>query len=456
MDFILWDEWSKAFYQLREAFSRQSTFLWAAIFCAGIAVRTNLRGVSSIVECLGLKSSCYGSLIRLCGSDGINLDKLLICWARLCLKIFTPVCVDGYMVLFGDGIKVAKEGKKMPAVKLMHQSSQSNKKAEFIMGHYLQALSLAVVNKSNEIEAVPLLARIHDGLVRSNRCKKTVINRFGEIISEVVIACNIPSIVVADAYYANATTISEVEKTGCHLVSRVAHNTVAHEPAQVPKKRGRGRPALKGNRVELWSIFQQNLDQKNGKFRYRCRDLYWSAAKRIVRFVIAEHESKGKIILMSSKLDLAPIIMLELYSKRWLIETGFKTAVHEIGTFSYHYWMKGMKPQGRKTKQYIHRESKEYRTQIEKKIKTYQTHVAFGCIVQGLMQHLAINFSKDVFNGFNGWLRTIRNDIKPSEIIVSQALRATLWNYLRAKKIAPAWVKFVTKRFDTNRIDMVA
>jgi hypothetical protein len=44
------------------------------------------------------------------------------------------------MVLIADGIKVSKEGKKMPAVKLMHQDSQSNAKAEYIMGHYLQAI----------------------------------------------------------------------------------------------------------------------------------------------------------------------------------------------------------------------------------------------------------------------------------------------------------------------------
>lgn len=70
----------------------------------------------------------------------------------------------------------------------------------------------------------------------------------------------------------------------------------------------------------------------------------------VIRFDIAEYECKGEIILMSTKIDLDPLIILELYSKRWLIDKRFKTAVHEIGTFFDHYWMKDMKPQGCKTK----------------------------------------------------------------------------------------------------------
>ena len=132
---ILWTEWSKAFSELRDAFSRQTTFFWSAVFCAGIAVRANTRGVSSIVDSLGLKSCAYDSLLRLFHSGAVDLEKLLQCWVGLCFRIFSPVCIDGYMVLFGDGIKVGKEGKKMPAVKLMRQSSQSNSKAEYIMGH---------------------------------------------------------------------------------------------------------------------------------------------------------------------------------------------------------------------------------------------------------------------------------------------------------------------------------
>lgn len=55
-----------------------------------------------------------------------------------------------------DGIKAPKEGKRMPAVKHLHQHSASNAKPEFIMGHSLQALSLLVQAPGGQVAAVPL------------------------------------------------------------------------------------------------------------------------------------------------------------------------------------------------------------------------------------------------------------------------------------------------------------
>ena len=448
---ILWQEWIKAFSGLRSAFSRQTTFWWAATFCAGMAVRNNIRGVSSIVDTLGLKSSAYDSLLNFCHSTAIDLDALLACWLKLCFKIFRPICVDGYMVLLGDGIKVPKEGKKMPAVKLMHQSSQSNSKAEYINGHYLQVLSLAVNTRAGNIAAVPLIARIHDGVIFSNRTKKTVINRFGGIVKDASDAAETPAIVVADSYYANKAMIEEVSGISCHLISRVAHNTVANFPAPQPKVRRRGRPAKKGDRIELKSLFAC-LDGEFENYRYTCVDLYWSSAKRLIRFVVCEHATKGRVILMSTKLDLDPETIIRLYAKRWLIETGFKTALHEVGTFSYHFWMKSMRPKKRRqTKQFLHRESDSYRQAVRRKLRAYHVFLTFSCIVQGLLLHLGINFKDQVWSSFNGWLRTIRKDLESSEIVVSNALSATLSNYLRARSGGCAWAKFMRKKSAPSR-----
>jgi hypothetical protein len=47
-------------------------------------------------------------------------------WARAVLGLFpSPVRINGRLVLVGDGIKAPKRGKKMPAVKLLHQQSES-------------------------------------------------------------------------------------------------------------------------------------------------------------------------------------------------------------------------------------------------------------------------------------------------------------------------------------------
>ena len=64
-----------------------------------------------------------------------------------------------------------KEGRKMPAVKCVHQESENNSKPEFIMGHSFQALGMLVKDSLGGLFCVPLVSRIHEGLVWSNRDK---------------------------------------------------------------------------------------------------------------------------------------------------------------------------------------------------------------------------------------------------------------------------------------------
>ena len=135
LDYILWQEWAQAFSALRAAFSRQSTFLWCMTLCVGMAVRKDLGGVSSVVRALGLGGDhAYHSLLRVFSSSAVDYELLVKLWLELALRLFQPMCVHGRLVLICDGIVVPKEGRRMPGVKLLHQSSNSNAKAEFGTG----------------------------------------------------------------------------------------------------------------------------------------------------------------------------------------------------------------------------------------------------------------------------------------------------------------------------------
>ena len=93
----------------------------------------------------------------------MQLDRLSALWTQAVLRLFPdPLRVNGRRVLVGDGIKVAKSGKKMPGVKLLHQQSDSNTKPEYIMGHSMQAVSM-LVRAAQSVFAVPLAVRIHEG-----------------------------------------------------------------------------------------------------------------------------------------------------------------------------------------------------------------------------------------------------------------------------------------------------
>ncbi len=201
----LWLHWWNAIALLRPAFSRLRSFLWFLTAVAGLTVRPELLGVTSIVRALSLKPVFYDRLLDHFHSASVKPDALGALWTRLVLRLFpAPVRVNGRLVVVGDGIKAAKRGKKMPGVKLLHQQSDSNK-AEYIMGHSLQAICL-LVQAAETVFAVPLAMRIHEGIVWSNRDQRTLLDKMLALLGLVGIAEAF--YFVGDAYYASGKIVN--------------------------------------------------------------------------------------------------------------------------------------------------------------------------------------------------------------------------------------------------------
>src|SRR5262250_1002190 len=377
----LWGCLWNAIQSLRPAFSNEITFMWFSIVVAGMIVRTDLLGVTSIVRALNLRPELYHALLRLFHSTGVKLDRLAALWAQAVLGLFpSPVRVNGRLVLVGDGVKIAKRGKKMPAVKLLHQQSESNTKPEYIMGHSLQAVSL-LVHAAQRVFAVPLAARIHEGLVWSNRDKRTLLDKMLDLLRTVSIET--PFYFVADAYYAAGKVVKGLLEQGHHLVTRVKSNAVAYRPVEPTKgKRKRGAPRRYGKKAKLKSLFSDTRSmaevaspvygERNVILRYRVCDLLWRPAGRLVRFVAVIHPTRGSCLLMCTDLSLSAIEIIHLYGLRFKIETSFKQATRQIGSFAYHFWMKDMTAlRYRNRNQYLHRKSAEYRDRVKRKINAY-------------------------------------------------------------------------------------
>ena len=247
----LWLLWWNAICLLRPGCTHWRTFIWFSVIVAGMTIRTELLGVTSLVRALGLHQSFYDNLLDNFHSSGIKLDALTALWAQLVLKLFPAVLrVNGRLVLVGDGITVAKQGKKMPAVKLLHQESESNTKAEYIMGHSFQAVSI-LTQAGKSVLAVPLAIRIHEGLVFSNRCKRTLLDKMISLLA--IVAIDEPYYLLADAYYASGKVIKGLSEDN-HLITRASSNAVAYQPFIKAGKKSRGRPRTYADKVSSHSL----------------------------------------------------------------------------------------------------------------------------------------------------------------------------------------------------------
>lgn len=433
----LWIEWLHTVQLLRPACRRVHTFIWMILTLMGLCTRTDNAGVTSFVRVLNFRGAAYPRFLHLFHSSGLDLDILTACWARLCLSIFHPFEVASRLVLLADGIKAPKEGKRMPAVKYLHQQSASNTKPEYIMGHSLQAISLLVRGPTGQVAAVPLTSRIHEGLVFSNRDTRTLLDKLVALLFSITRVWNRQVVLVADAYYASGKIIRPLLAQGHHLVTRAKSNVVAFQSAPAPAHRSKGRPRVYGDKVQLKDLAQEQAafteapspvyGENDVMLHYRCVDLLWRPVGHVVRFVIVRHPRRGTIFLLCTDLSLAPLEILQLYGYRFKIELSFRQAVHVLGAYAYHFWMASMKPLHRGDgDQYLHRTSDDYRAAIRRKLRAYHVHVQLGCIAQGLLQHLALNFTTQVWGAFRSWLRTMNPAQPPSELIVANALRTAI------------------------------
>jgi hypothetical protein len=462
---MLWNHWWNLVCDLQPACARTRTFLWMSLCLAGMTVRKDLLGVTSIVRALGLEPACYDRLLDFFHSAALDLDKLTCAWCTLLFRLDPGILrVNGRPVLVGDGIKVAKAGRKMPGVKKLHQESESNNKAEYIFGHSCQAVAL-LTQAWSSVFALPLACRIHEGTVFSNRDQRTLLDKMILLLDS--LGLKQPFYFVADAYYASGKIVRGLLAHGNHLVTRVKSNSVAFFPATPPsphRPRRKGRPAKYGMKVKVATLLK-DVDrlqeapspvygEKGVTLRFRSADLLWRPVGILVRFVVVLHPQRGAILLMCTDLTLPPLDIIRIYGLRFKIEVSFKQAIHVIGAYAYHFWMAAMTNIRRVSgNQYLHHKPADYRDAVRRKIAAYHRHIQLGLIAQGLLQILSATQPKLVWRSFGSWIRTVRPGLAPSEQVVAVALRDTLPEFLATPAKTSILVKFIRDRIDLSRTE---
>ncbi len=462
----LWRAWFACIRKLRPSCTNRKTFLWMIAILAAFSIRSEIVGVTSFIRCLGLEENCYYLLLHFFHSNAVVLPELSRLWVGLCFEIFAPFMfmLDDRIVILVDGLKIPKEGRKMPAVKLLHQESQSNSKPEYIMGQYFECISL-LVRAAGQYFAVPLVSRIHGGVLFSEQDeKKTLIDM---VISLVFDTIKRPHYMVADAYYAARKIMVALREAGGHLITRMRSNSVAWAyPTSAErrrKKNKRGRPRTYGSKIVLRNLFEKLerfttarspvYGEKNIQIRYLVLDILLRPFAIEVRIVLVLHPTRGRIILLSTDRSLAALKIMKAYGLRFKIEVGFKQAIRTLGTYAHHFWMKAMdKIKKRTGDQDVYNKAESYQKQVKRKLRAYMLYVQLGLISQGLMIYLSVSLKNVVWRYFSSWLRTMKPKKCPSELVVSYALRSTFWDFLLNSTIERTWKKFILERVDSSRV----
>jgi len=456
----LWNIWLALVNQFEAAFSRKKTFFWLVIILIGFTIKFDSLGVTSLARGAGVASIHYTSMLNFFNSTAVNLEMLQAIWIRLVFSKFSSniILVNGRCIIPGDGIKIGKEGKKMPGVKWLHQESESNSKAEYIMGHSIQVLSVLAKGLSTCF-AIPLAGEIHEGIPLNYKDSRTLLDKMFELL----IGLNIPlaCYLVLDKYYCSGRFMKQLIEKNIHIVTMMKRGAVAYKLPKVQKSKRRGRPKKYGEKIKLFDLFKTDLPfikipmpgNKNLMIEYYKIELFWRPLGRMAQFVFTRHPLRGDGIAMSTDLTLVPADMIFIYSLRFKIEVMFKQAVHQVGAFFYRFWLKMMAPvkrgSGDKNLQFA---PKKFKEGVARKLRSYNLFMLVGFIAQGLLQYLSIYSHETVWKNFGTWLRTIRPNTLPSEMVVSLALANTYNEFLTDVKYVSIFKKFLLAKIDIKRL----
>ena len=378
---------------------------------------------------------------------------------------------NGMPILIGDGVKQSKEGRKIPAVKRLHQESENSGKAEYIRGHMFGFIGI-LVGTAEKLFCLPLSASIQDGdkLLRKwdnedYEPVSHVVQIFRDAYSAVMQLGD--SILLLDAYFFTTPLLKEMAKRVSQfskklsVVTRAKMSTVAYN--QPAPHKGRGRPRKKGEAVKLKQLFDSEKENfteaklwhygKEETVEYLCKDFLWGKGLFcLIRFVLVK-SGETKLILACTNVSFTADQILRLYGYRFKIEVTFRTLKQLLGAFGYHFWsmytpkLALFSKKGEKDP-LLQVNGKTERTRILQAFSAVERYVTLALIAHGILQLLSLKYSSIVEKSSFCWLRTNRGSVV-SEATMSRFLRRNFFMQFQ-KEGDLAILQIIRSRMESN------
>ena len=445
------------------------------ILVCGIMLRTDYLGITSIVRALALRPEVYNALVHFCHASSWDLTLIRHCWWETIAKCMPLYQECGMYIFIADGVKQAKEGRRIPGVKRLHQESETQSKAEYIFGHMLGCVGV-LIGKAGVLFCLAASLRLHDGLQEcaawagGQACwaLSHVVQLFMDC-SDVAQRIGGAAIVVMDRYFLTTPGLLMLQQLNkartVHLdvIIQAKKNCIAYDlpPAREPGQRGR--PRQKGDKVQVAALFQTHRDafipakvELYGKIhalRYYCINLLWGKGLyQELRFVLVQMSDGRESIFACTKLDLDPLTIIRFYSYRFKIENCFRELKQVFAGLKYRFWSKFMPKLNHYSKttdptplSFV--TDLREREGILKTIRSNEIYILLACIAMGITQAISIFFDTEGLRGKLRFQRTAPKKISEANVVdylrshfqlfLANAPQDSILHLIRERQIAP-------------------
>jgi hypothetical protein len=348
---------------------------------------------------------------------------------------------NGRPLLIGDGITVAKEAKRMPGVKTLHQDSDNNRKKTYINGQHVGMVGL-LIGTASKAFCLPLEGALHEGVndLRPedglNGNAPTLITRMATLLIAKATALGHTCYATVDAYFAvgpmflmlqQSLTTSGTQLV--HVITRAKNNSVAYHDTDD------GRAYKKRAKVKLMPVFEQEDLFSQAELtrygvtktvQYYCANLVWEPVAGLLRFVLV-NDAGQYYILMCSDLTLDPLTIITIYAYRMKIEVMFDVVKNLLGGFCYHFWSTSLPKLKRGVQHHYATLTRQEQERLSRTLTAIERFINLAAMAVGMLQYLSLTAREEIWTGEHGWLRTY-SSAYPSERVVQNVLRSEVFH----------------------------
>lgn len=449
----------EALSSFRVIFSRNATWVVFCMIVLGFIGTYEMIGVSSFCRFWGAGEDVYHVFLHFFRASSWSITALVAHWTTFVVSQDVLIRTQGRVALLGDHTFVPKDGRRMPGVLSLRQDSETQSKPSYFRGHCWGAVGVLIGSLAAPY-CLPLFIELHLGMIhigqeqasKTEGKSGTMGTRIVQMAVDFALRHNLPCVLVLDAFFPSGAAFKlaasicsiELKEPLVTLIVRAKKNCAAYFEAEKSLDKGAGRPRKYGEKVKLMELFDHHylfskvkcdIYGNTEEVLITSLDLLWKPAGELVRFVLVT-TSRGHLVLMCSDLNQDAIAAVELYCLRPRIEVMFDMLKNLLGVFSYRFWSLKMPRHSRKPKSNKHLKPVpiDHLPTVKKCWESCGRFVMLGAIALGLLQLIANKYTQQVWEQFDGFLRTRSREL-PSERTVKYVVsRLIIKNFLTSLK----------------------
>ena len=272
-------------------------------------------------------------------SGKLRLDRI---WNQLYKLLGNDIITVGRILISLDDTTYGKTGRRIEGTDIHYDHAAKLNSSKYIYGHCRVVLGIQTF-----IHGRWACLPIKQGLYRLKKSVDekefmTKIEIAAKLINEVNSFFQVPMLIVTDSWFGNKSLAKKIDfyRKSINILTRLRKDANLYAfPTETPMKK-RGRKRKYGDKHPKLAELAKTLARENGScFIYgKKRECEYSeficmhkGFKCAVKVVLIHYKSGWFFPIVSTDTALTADQMIEYYSARWKIESGFKELKHELG-----------------------------------------------------------------------------------------------------------------------------